>query len=106
MMYRKYYAFNNKGEKLFCKVFNVDSKVLYVDFYLPQSGFSIIYDRKGDFIRFTSIKEIADGRRFKSIVSYKVHPSYLMSFSFNTPKFKSVQEVINDIFEEYINIIK
>ena len=99
---KKKYAFNtNTGEKLFCKVDSTPAGVLVVDYYLPQYGFSVTWERDS-LIRIIGLRGIKDGNRSKTIVSFKVHPTYFVGDSFSAPIYRSTQDAIDEIFTKYI----
>lgn len=102
---KKKYAYNtNTGEKIFCKIESVPTGVLYVDYYLPQYGFSVIWEKKDPLIRLHKVREIKDGNRVKTIVTFMVHPTYWMGASFSEFTYHTTDEAINEIFTKYINI--
>lgn len=103
MLHKKKYAINNiTGEQLFCKVTVKHTGVLFVDYYLPQYGFSIIWEKKDPYIRLHELREIHDGNRIKTIVTFKVHPTYWNGTSFCDFTWKTMDSAINDVFTKYI----
>ena len=100
---KKKYAYNtNTGEKIFCKIESVPTGVLYVDYYLPQYGFSVIWEKKDPLIRLHKVREIKDGNRVKTIVTFAVHPTYFMGASFEHCSYGTTQDAIDEIFTNYI----
>ena len=95
------YAFNKKGEKVFCKTETAPTGILVVDYYLPRGKFSIIWDRTA-FVQIGDIHESKDRR--KDIVRYLVHPAYWMGATFKQPTYYTQQNAIDMVFNEFINL--
>ena len=100
---KKKYAYNTTtGEKLFCKIETACTGVLFVSYYLPQYGFSVICVEDA-LIQMHKIREIRDGNRVKTIVTFAVHPTYFMGESFEHRSYGTTQDAIDEIFTNYIN---
>ena len=100
---KKKYAYNtNTGEKLFCKTETAPTGVLFVSYYLPQYGFSVIWVDEA-LVKIHKVREIKDGNRIKTIVTYAVHPTYFMGASFEHCSYGTTQDAIDEIFTNYIN---
>lgn len=95
------YAFNKKGEKVFCKTETAPTGILVVDYYLPRGKFSIIWDRT-TFVKIGGIRDTQDGR--KDIVRYFIHPSYWLGTTFEQPTYFTQQEAIDMVFNEFVNL--
>lgn len=96
------YAFNGRGQKVFCRTSFAPNGVLVIDFYLPQHKFGIIW-KCTDYVRIVGIRETKDKR--KDIVTYIVHPSYWLGATFNDPVYRSSQDAIDMVFEEFIHLL-
>lgn len=95
------YAFNKKGEKVFCKTETAPTGILVVDYYLPRGKFGIIWDRTA-FVQIVDIHESKDRR--KDIVRYFIHPAYWMGPTFKQPTYFTQQDAIDIVFNEFINL--
>ena len=95
------YAFNKKGQRLFCKTETTCTGVLVVDFYLPRGKFGIIWNNTA-FVQIGGIHESKDKR--KDVVRYLVHPAYWMGPTFEQPTYFTMQEAIDMVFDKFINL--
>lgn len=101
---KKYAYYKDSKKKVFCKISFAATGILFIDYYLPQYGFSVIWEKKDPYIRLHHMKEIKDGKRKKTIVTFKVHPSYIIGHSFNDITYNTVVTAIDDVLNKYIKI--
>lgn len=98
---KKHYAFNKKGERVFCKTETTPTGILVVNYYLPRGKFGIIWDRTA-LVQIGGIRGTKDGR--KDIVIYFIHPSYWLGTTFEQPTYFTQQDAIDMVFNEFINL--
>ena len=101
-MRRNYYAYNDRGQKCFCKYKMSPAGFLYVDYFLPKYKFSIFWPLDNPLARVDSVRDTADNR--KTVVTFRVHPAAWAGKNFEDHTFKSVQSVISEVFDKHINI--
>ena len=101
---RKYIARNRKtGETVFCKYEICNSGILRVEYYLPKTGFSVIWNRMHPMTALSSVRKSADGR--KSIVTYFIHPMYYIGYDLNHMTFSSHFDGICDCLTDNIKLL-
>lgn len=98
----KKYAFNHTtGEKCFCKVEIGETGIMFVKYYLPKSGFSILWLHTPQ-VRIHGVRDTNDGR--KTTVTYMVHPSVWEGKDFEHPTYWSFQDVIDALLEKAVKL--
>ena len=101
---KKYVALNAKtSELVFCKYEICKTGILRVEYFLPKSGFSVIWNRKHHFCRIAGVRETCDGR--KSIVTYMIHPTYYAGESFQTIMHDTVFDAMNRCLTDNIKLL-
>ncbi len=94
--------------KQFCKYTLTENGMVVVDYYLPKSNISVIWE-KNDVVRICGVRDTVDGK--KSIARYQVHPAYWYGAGFSDKKFRTVPAsstvpmALTDIFNKYIKIL-
>lgn len=101
---KKFIARNAEtGDKVFCKYELTNTGVLRVEYYLPKTGFSVIWDRKSNFCKFSDIRDSIDGR--KSIATYIIHPNYWSGFGFQGMNYTSnIFSAMDECLKNNINL--
>lgn len=104
------YAFNDcKGTKCFCKVSSqtIDNRYysgeIFVEFYLPKSGFSYKSGMWNPNILTEGTRLSGDGR--KSILTLRVHPNFFNAGNLYNKIHLSIQDVVNYLYSSYITIL-
>ena len=100
-MRKNNYAHNKNGQKVFCRTEIAPTGVLVADFYLPQHKFGIIWKRT-EFVQINGIRETKDKR--KDVVTYLIHPSFWMGTSFKDYTYKTPQDALNMVFNDFIHL--
>ena len=101
---KKYVARNRKtGESAFCMWEFTNTGMLVVNYFLPKSGFSLIWDRKSEATRIRNLQMSYDGR--KSIASYFIHPNYWVGYNLSHACCGFITDAINDCFTDNIKLL-
>ena len=93
---KKYIAYNDKRQKAFCTYEILKTGILKVNYFMPKSGFSVIWDTKNNFCRLLDVNVTSDGR--KTIVSYLLHPNYWMGFGFMENHHDTIYDAMDTCF--------
>lgn len=94
---KKLIVYNDHLQKLFCRYEITECGFLYVHFYLPENGFSVIW-LKDKYVRINGVQTLKDGRDRKySRVDYLIHPSYWLGENFDSPVWDSPTKVIERV---------
>ena len=99
---KKNYAYNDKGQKCFCKYETDPNGVLFVHYFLKKYQFSIFWPSNNPLVRMDNVIDTKDGR--KTIVVFKIHPTLWMGTSFEKRTFKTVDSAVNEVFTNHINL--
>ena len=97
------YAYNDRGQKCFCKYETAPDGVLYVSYFVKKYQFSIFWPLNNPLIRVRDVVDTKDGR--KTVITFRVHPALWMGNSFEDNTFKTVNSAVNEVFTNHINII-
>lgn len=104
------YAFNDyTNTKCFCKVMSqfIDDRnysgLVFVDFYLPKSGFSYKSGMWNPYIKTMGTRLTNDGR--KRVLTFYVHPHFFNGGDLYNPIRLSIQDVVNYLYSSYITIL-
>jgi hypothetical protein len=100
---KKNYAYNDRGQKCFCKYETAPTGVLYVSYFLKKYQFSLYWPSGNPLVRVSDVVDTRDGR--KTIVTFRIHPILWMGSSFEDYTFKTVNSAINEVFTNHINIL-
>lgn len=101
---RNYYAVNRKtGERVFCKWEVCNTGMYRVEYYLPKSGFSVIWDRHHSMTACMDVRTSTDNR--KSIVTFLIHPSYFVGYDLQHSHCNTVFDGISDCLTDNIKLL-
>lgn len=101
---KKYVAKNRvTGETVFCKYELTNTCMLFVEFYLPKSGFSLRWDRKAEDTRICGLRDSVDGR--KAIASYVIHPNYWVGYDISHAMYSDIHSALNNCLTDNIKLL-
>ena len=88
--------------KQFCMYMITERGMLYVDYYLPKSNISVIWE-KNPLVKINNVRETIDGRKTK--VTFCIHPAMMCGCDFQHDRYRSDVDVMTEVFDKYIRIL-